>query len=343
MSKRLNKTDADHFNRVEDYASRVDGLYRSAIKEATRIAASANIDTTKPFNLNDYPAIKARVQNVLKYLFKNIEINIQQASALEWNFSNDVNDEIVKSLFPDTDPKKYMNQNLDALKAFQNRKINGMNLSQRVWKLKDQLQGELEMSIDVGLSDGRSAAQLSQDVRQYLNNPEMLFRRVRDSRGVLELSKRAANYHPGRGVYRSSYKNAMRLTRTEINMSYRTSDHERRQQLDFITGFEVKISNNHPVTDICDDLKGKYPKEFKFVGWHPQCRCKVITILCSKEELSDLTDKILNGEDTDKFRSVNQVENVPSDFKRWIVANEERAKRWKSKPYFMVDNPQFVK
>ena len=66
---------------------------------------------------------------------------------------------------------------------------------------------------------------MSRDVCGYLRNPDKLFRRVRDKHGNLRLSKAAKAYHPGRGVYRSSYRNALRLTATENNMAYRTADH----------------------------------------------------------------------------------------------------------------------
>jgi hypothetical protein len=73
-------------------------------------------------------------------------------------------------------------------------------------------------------------------------------------------------------------------------MAYRTSDYTRRQQLDFVVGIEVRLSNNHtingvPFTDICDDLKGKYPKTFKFTGWHPLCRCYAVSVLKTEEEM----------------------------------------------------------
>ena len=55
----------------------------------------------------------------------------------------------------------------------------------------------------------------------------------------------AQAYHPGQGVYRSSYQNAMRMARTEINSAYREADSIRWQQLDFIVGYEVKTSKSH--------------------------------------------------------------------------------------------------
>ena len=75
-----------------------------------------------------------------------------------------------------------------------------------------------------------------------MNEPDRLYRRVRDKGGNLRLSKAAKMYHPGQGVYRSSAKNAQRLTRTEINMAYRESEYLRWQQLDFIVGIRVMLS-----------------------------------------------------------------------------------------------------
>ena len=182
------------------------------------------------------------------------------------------------------------------------------------------------------------------DIRQYLKRPDMLFRRVKDERGNLQLSKRAAAYHPGRGVYRSSYKNARRLAATETNIAYRTADHLRWQQMDFVVGIEIRTSpTNHPVTDICDDLKGKYPKDFKFTGWHPHCRCHAISLLKTEEEMDADTERILNGEPpSDPNSSVNAVTDVPKEFKDWVEDNKERAERSFSVPYFLKDNQQYL-
>ena len=146
--------------------------------------------------------------------------------------------------------ERYQARNLEALSAFQKRKENGLNLSQRVWKYAEELKDAMELGIDVGLGEGKSAQQLSRDLRQYLNEPDRLYRRVRDKGGNLRLSKAAKMYHPGQGVYRSSAKNAQRLTRTEINMAYRESEYLRWQQLDFIVGIRVMLSNNHTIKEL---------------------------------------------------------------------------------------------
>lgn len=163
---------------------------------------------------------------------------------------------------------------------------------------------------------------------------------MRDEHGQLQLSQAAADFRPGRGVYRSSYKNALRLTATETNMAYRTADYERWQQMDFVVGQKVCCSNNHPIPDICDTLAGKYPKDFKFVGWHPNCRCYVIPILKTVEEMAEDNDRILCGEEPESA-SENAVETVPENFIEWERDNADRieaAKRRGSLPYFLKDN-----
>jgi len=145
-------------------------------------------------------------------------------------------------------------------------------------------------------------------------------------------------------VYRSSYKNARRLAATETNIAYRTADHLRWQQMDFVVGIEIRTSpTNHPVPDICDDLKGKYPKDFKFTGWHPHCRCHAITILKTQEEVDADTRRILNGESpTDPGSSVNAVTDVPQKFKDWVDKNLTRIVKAKQLPYFITDNADIV-
>lgn len=197
---------------------------------------------------------------------------------------------------------------------------------------------------------------MSRDLRGYLQQPDKLFRRVRDAYGVLRLSQAAKAYHPGRGVYRSSYKNARRLAATETNIAYNTADYLRWQQLDFVVGIRVELSNNHtlngrPFHDICDELsaprgsnntggRGCYPKDFKFTGWHPLCRCHALTILKTDDEIAEDTRRILAGEPTDTG-SVNRVDDMPQEFKEWVDSNAGRitgAANRGTLPYFIRDN-----
>lgn len=338
------------YNRIEAYAKKVRLAYLAAIRKLLEAAYKTRIDSSKPFRFADYPELNRIASKIFLDLNDRIKAEIIEGIKEEWDKSNVLNDQRVERVFSLTRlgkiPDVYMQRNLKARAAFIARKTgkNGLNLSQRVWHYTGQFRQEIEMALDLGIADGKSAAQLSRDVRKYLNEPEKLFRRVRDKHGTLQLSKNAKAYHPGQGVYRSSYKNAMRLTRTETNIAYRTADHTRWQQLNFIQGFEVRLSNNHPVVDICDDLKGMYPKEFKFTGWHPNCRCHVVAVLPTNEEFMAMQQALLDGEQ--EMVSERKVRSVPDGFKKWMKANNQRYKVAKgngSLPYFVLDNPRFVK
>ena len=235
-------------------------------------------------------------------------------------------------------------RNQEAMDSFFSRKDShgGLNLSQKVWKYTGQLKEEMELALSASLGQGDSAATVSRHVRQYLREPDRLFRRVRDAQGNLKLSKRAAAYHPRRGEYRSSYKNAMRLTRTETNMAYRAADCDRWSRIPFVVGMEVKRSNHPFGCEVCEALKGKYPKDFVFTGWHPQCRCYIVPVLASEEERMAYHRAVLRGEDVSDFHFSGEVREVPDGMKKWVNENAERIEGARSLPYWMRDNGRYV-
>ena len=80
-----------------------------------------------------------------------------------------------------------------------------------------------------------------------------------------------------------------------------------------MVGYEVKTTQNGKhETDICDSLSGKYPKTFKFMGWHPMCLCYAIPLLKTEDEFWSLDDNA---------RSVNEVTDVPYKFKVYEVSS----------------------
>lgn len=341
--------DAAHYRQTEQYTQVVNALFDRATTEIAKAVAKGTYDPDKPFSFDDYPGVKSVMQGITKQLADRMITVIETGSKKQWLFACEKNDGFIASIM-DTSKlskarlKKMQDRNLEALQTFQGRKVEGMNLSQRVWKYVGQYKAQLESALDVGLGEGRNAAQLSRDVRENLKEPNRLFRRVRDKRGNLVLSKAAKAFHPGQGVYRSSYKNAMRLTRSEINMAYRESDFLRWQSLDFVVGYEIRRSNHEPLfkCDICEKLVGRYPKTFKFKGWHPQCMCYAVPILMDEEtfdenELGDLK-AALHGTQYKKLEAKNLVTDVPDGFKQWVKDHEEAQKKWASTPYFIKDN-----
>ena len=325
----------------------IERLIDEALDQIARSSAGKAIDPEKAFRLEDFPVINRKVKRILKNLGKELVSSIEDGDREQWLVSAEKNDSLVDSLVKGTSiPKEtieaWKQPNLDALQAFQQRKTDGINLSKRVWNITEQVQRDLEMALDIGLGSGLSAADLSREVRKYLKYPDKLFRRVRDKNGNLRLSKNAAAFHPGRGVYRSSYKNALRLAATENNMAYRKADNVRWGQLDFVIGQRIGLSNNHPVADICDDLKGDYPKDFVFTGWHPFCRCHAESILASGKEFDEYQRRILEGEDVTGFRFSGRIAEPPENFRTWVRDNQDRIESARSQPYFIRDNKGMV-
>ncbi len=121
-------------------------------------------------------------------------------------------------------------------------------------------------------------------------------------------------------------------------MAYRTADHERWQQLDFVIGIEILLSNNHPCEDICDELAGVYPKTFKSVGWHPFCRCIAVPKLADEDEFIARQQALIDGQDAPEGDYSGEVTELPSNFTDWVQNNAERIENAKSVPYFIRDN-----
>lgn len=334
----------------------VDAIFATAAKEAAAIAGMVrNPKTDKLFSFADYPQTYDRINKLEAWMAEELEKSISNNITAEWDIAEQsgvaLTSDFLRRTYdnvssaPAALQARYFRNNTEAHDAFLMRTIKGMGLSDRVWRLTAQCRQELEMAIDIGLGDGLSAQQMSQSIRQYLKEPDKLFRRVRDKHGNLVLSKAAKAYHPGQGVYRSSYKNALRLSATEGNIAYRTADHLKWQQLDFVVGIKIGLSNNHtlngvPFHDICDELAGRYPKDFKFTGWHPFCRCIATSILMTPEEFKANEEAFLDGKEP-IVRSKNEVDDVPPQFKKWRKENAEKIKTAKSLPYFVRDNEQY--
>lgn len=224
----------------------------------------------------------------------------------------------------------------------------GFSISERVWKLTEDAKRELQIVIQNGIKEGKTPDEIARSAQQYLKEPAKLFRRVKDKEtGNLELSKAAKEYHPGQGVYRSSYKNALRLARTEITAAYRRAEWESYQSNPLIIGYEIRLSNNHTttlpngktvkLTDICDRMAGRYPKTFLWTGWHPQCRCVMIPITVSKEDFKARIKALKKGE-LQEWKPKETVTEMPAGFNDWIKENTKRIQQAKARPYWITEN-----
>lgn len=315
---------------TKQYISLILSLFNVLNKEVCAKLALMDIDDTAPFLFSDYPATQYMMQYTQQQFVTSLHSIIMAGTSDAWYQSNLLQDLIADKYFAKfkaqiNGVKKdtYYQVNSDHLKAFQSRVTNGMNLSQRIWNLSNSYKQGLEAALSVAIERGTSAVTLSKQVSKYLNNYPQL------------RATYAAKYGKAVNIRDCQYESA-RLARTEINMAYRTAENVRWQQMDFIVGYEIKTSGSHPEHDICDTLKGKYPKDFVWVGWHPQCLCYKIPIMKTEEEFFSL----------DNTPSKNEVKKVPANFIQWVTDNEERIAKWeqrKTTPYFIKDNKTTIK
>lgn len=318
--------------RLSKYLLMLNEIYDEANLEASKIAIATGFSGDgKTFSFKDYPKVKARVNAMLNTYAEEMQSLIYSSTSKEWKQSN-----LAQDLFADGVLKKkkqtingkklerYYQTNPDALKAFQERKDRGMNLSNKIWKQSVDYRRELEAAISCGIENGISAITLSKRVSKFLSDFPSLQK---------EYTQR---FGKANNLYDCEYR-SMRLVRSEINMAYRTAEQTRWQQFDFVVGYEIKLSKVHhhrmPDGDICDELAGKYPKDFKWTGWHPNDLCYVVPILKTDDEIWKL----------DGTPSKNEVTDVPEGFKKWVDNNIHRAKSWSQAPYFIKDNGNYVR
>ena len=322
--------DNEHRKHLLAYLQQIERLFYQWVGFSVSLALKTDFKEFVTKSLFTFAATKKgkAFDKELSKFSDQLDQIIKQGITKEWAFANLKQDKLLREGLT-----KY--QNLEALETFKKRKIKDFTVSNRVWDIAKKAQSEIELALSVSLEEGKSAVQLSREVRNLLNNPTALFRRVRDKYGNLVLSKNAQNYHPGQGVYRSAYKNALRLASNEINVAYKSADWLRIQQNPDVVGFEVRLSPQHKVYDVCDELKGKYPKSFHFHGWHVGCKCHIVTILKTDEELI----KELKADETlPPESSSNYVAEVPNNYKKWVTDSKDRFKNWKTKPYFIEAN-----
>jgi len=338
------KYDQIHTRNVELYGKRIKRAYNRTIDEISELTYRLSLNPNNEFYFRNNPTVSKKVDALLKQLYTDVKGLTVEGINTEWGVAVDKNNTLATyaagdslSELPDEYKKKWFTNNDPARRAFLARKDNGLGLSDKVWRNTKQLKYELELALDVGISKGKSAASLSRDVRGYLNEPDKLFRRVKDEKGVLRLSKAAKAYSPGQGRYRSSFKNALRLTANETNFSYNASELEKRKSQDFITGVRIKTTPGYTsIVDrggiICGDLAGDYPKDFDFTyKWHVNCRCISLNIIKTRSELDNDVDRILQGKEPLK-KSVNSVNKKPANYTGYIKDNKKTWSNWKNQP-----------
>lgn len=316
--------------RLVGYMMRVRNIYDRLNEKAAMLVESVGYEGLTEFSFGNYPEIEREVKFLLSQFVGEMQTLIYSGTSSEWKSSNTFQDAVAdkalkyyRAQIHGDRFKHYYRDNGDQLKAFLHRKENGLNLSSKLWNQSGNYKESLEVTISTAIEKGMSATALSKKLSRYLNDWPSLQADYQEKYG------KATNIHDCE--YRS-----LRLARNEISMAYRSAEQARWQQFDFILGYKIKLSDSHPRYDICDDLTGDYPKDFKFRGWHPNCLCYTVPIVMSEDEYWS----------ENRENSPNMVTAPPENFGKWVSENSERIDEARSRgtlPYWVMDNREFVK
>jgi len=160
----------------------------------------------------------------------------------------------------------------------------GLNLSQRIWRLEQGSMQAIRNTVASGMAQRTSAIELAQQLEGQLNAGEDWPRwtrarlskmdaaeRAQDAKGLL----RSASDVPAGGSSGISY-NALRLARNEIQIANHAVTSDIAIHSPWVTGRKVVLSPAHPKSDQCDTFAagGPYEKTANFLPAHPQCLCR---------------------------------------------------------------------
>lgn len=355
MSKKLtSKQKKEQLNQLfAAYNRRLGMLYSGYVKKLLALGYSEDVlESDALFNFDNFPVLKARLNEIFNDYFQNsilcYKSGITSGVSLAYSHDNDALGQF--SVLTDKALETARKTAATTFIANRLNAKNGLNLAQSVWSYCQQTKAEFEMAmsnvIADGLEKGTSAEEVGRRIRQYLNNPDMMYRRYHTVKVLKNGQKKDVVTwrrkriidgrvrfveepleHVGQGVYRSARKNALRVARTEINAAYHKARNGRWANEPLVIGQHIHISPQHDPdedADICDELEGYYPKDFDWDSWHPQCMCTSDPVMISGEERKQFYKRMLNGEDMSGYVSPNSIKDLPNQYKRYIEANGDK-------------------
>lgn len=331
------------------YNKRLGRLYSDYVKKLTSLGYGEDVlEDDALFNFDNFPQLKARLNEIFNDYYQNsllcYKSGITDGVALAYN-----HDEMVIGGYSVLTDKAIRVARDTAAATFISNRLkakNGLNLAQIVWNYCQQTKSEFEMAmsntIADGIGKGSSAEEIGRRIRRYLNDPDMMYRRYHTikvqkngkkkdvvtwrRRRIIDGKVRFIEEpleKVGMGVYRSARKNALRVARTEINAAYHKTRNERWKNEPFVIGQYIHVSPQHNIDDICNDLEGRYPKDFDWRSWHSNCICTSDPITIQGEEKKEFYKRLMAGEDMSNYVSPFAVLTMPEKYNQYIRDNSE--------------------
>jgi len=172
----------------------------------------------------------------------------------------------------------------------------GLQLSERVWRLEREAREGIQQVLARGVADGDSAWNIAKELEGFLGPGEECPRWTRTR--LYGLTKKEIAAGDRRGLYTGdecagqgvAYK-ALRLARTEIQYVHHLASDMLMARMPWVEQEQVWLSPSHPVEDICDDVvgggeagDGVYPKGTIVLPLHPNCICGKSGVLMDADE-----------------------------------------------------------
>lgn len=314
LNKLIALSEKERLERITKVANKISKLVGKSFKDVSALLQYARLINDRSID----PLTKKKVEKLADELFDRVRIEITGGISGALKQSEKLSNHI-ESQITGVKPKLDSSGSNAALQAYLNKKqSDGFRFSKRIWKHNNLYKKKMNDAITDALKTGKSAKQLAKDLSGFV-------------------SPKAK----GKGIYTDPRKNAERLARSEINMAYRRADSERWAKQWFVVGLKISLSASHPHYDLCDWMVGRYPKDYVFLGFHPNCLCIATPILCTEKE-QDLMNMHRMGlrPNPPKLRNVTKM---PKGALQWAHNNKDRVKSWSNTPYFLTSNQKYFK
>lgn len=165
------------------------------------------------------------------------------------------------------------------------------SLSDRIWRLGDEFEKDVQYIINRGLIEYKSAVDLAKDLEQYVQEPA----RRPTTWGMVypNLRNKAVDY------------NAMRLARTSINHAYQTATIRSVERNPFVEGVEWFSAMQHGRTcELCMERHGKVFLKDSVPLDHPNGLCTMIPYI--PKSLDEVASELRNWLDGGTNRKLDE-------------------------------------
>ena len=352
------------------YNKRLGRLYSDYVKKLASLGYGEDVlEGDALFNFDNFPELKDRLNKIFNDYYQNSLLCYKSGmtDGVALAFSQDTDTLGAFTVLSDNAIRTVRDNAAATFVSSRFKSAKGLSLSMSIWNYCQQTKSEFEMAmsnvIADGIKGGTSAEELGRKIRQYLNDPDMMYRRYYTVKVLKNGQKkdvvtwrrrRIINgkvrfveeplEKVGMGMYCSARKNAFRVARTEINAAYLRGHNERWRNEPFVIGQYIHVSPQHAIDDICNELEGRYPKDFIFASWHPQCMCTSDPIMIEGEERKEFYKRLMAGEDMSNYVSPLAVPDTPPAYKQYIEDNEDaimRAFRGDKLAWHLADNKKY--